>query len=70
VSKAMKDYTDLLPQTIFFRPHHSFVVNRLFVTRYDKSGILHLKNGAEIPVAVRKREEVLELILGNKSGGL
>lgn len=69
VSGAMKDYTDVLPATTFFRPHISFLVNRLFVTRYDKSGLLHLKNGAEIPVAVRKREEVLELILGNKSGG-
>ncbi len=70
VSGALKDYIDILHPGYFFRPHHSFLVNRLFVTQYDKSGILHLKNGAEIPVAVRSRQEVLELILGSKSGGL
>ena len=66
----MKDYTDILPVGWFFRPHHSYLVNRLFVRQYDKSGILHLKNGAEIPVAVRNRQEVLELVLGNKTSGL
>ena len=66
ISGALKDFADVLPESGFFRAHNSYLVNILYVTRYDKSGILHLENGAEIPVAVRKRDEVLQYLVGRK----
>lgn len=66
ISGALKDYADVLPETRFFRAHHSYLVNTLYVTRYDKNGILHLTGGAEVPVAVRKRDEVLQYLVGGK----
>ena len=68
ISGALKDFADVLPEGGFFRAHNSYLVNILHVTRYDKSGILHLDHGAEIPVAVRKRDEVLQYLVGRKGG--
>lgn len=64
ISGALKDYADVLPEVRFFRAHHSYLVNTDSVTRYDKTGILHLSGGAEVPVAVRKRDEVLQYLTG------
>ncbi len=66
ISGALKDFADVLPDSRFFRAHHSYLVNTLYVTRYDRNGILHLAGGAEVPVAVRKREEVLQYLVGGK----
>ncbi len=66
ISGALKDFADVLPETRFFRAHHSYLVNTLYVTRYDKNGMLHLSGGAEVPVAVRKRDEVLQYLVGGK----
>jgi len=56
VSKNIGYYQKLLPQTLFFRNHHSFIVNLTHIKKVYKNrgGILLLKNGAEIPVAQRK----------------
>lgn len=66
LSSPLKDYEDILPDSKFIRVHNSYLVNRMQVSRYDKVGILHLNNGAEIPVAVRKREEVLRYLVGGR----
>jgi len=66
ISGALKDFADVLPESRFFRAHHSYLVNTLYVTRYDKSGVLHLAGGSEVPVAVRKRDEVLQYLVGGK----
>ncbi|MBS1645020.1 MAG: response regulator transcription factor [Bacteroidetes bacterium] len=66
LSSPLKDYEEILPEKHFIRVHNSYLVNRAMVSKYDKSGILHLVNGAEIPVAVRKREDVLRYLVGNR----
>ncbi|MEO6833721.1 MAG: LytTR family DNA-binding domain-containing protein [Chitinophagaceae bacterium] len=66
LSSPLKDYEDILPDSRFIRVHNSYLVNRSQVSRYDKAGILHLNNGAEIPVAVRKRDEVLRYLVGGR----
>lgn len=67
ISGALKDFADVLPEARFFRAHHSYLVNTSYVTRYDKNGILQLTGGAEVPVAVRKRDEVLQYLTGGKN---
>jgi two-component system LytT family response regulator len=58
-TKTLKDYEELLPGTSFLRTHQSYMVNELYIDRYHpKQGILHLKDGKQIPVSFRKRELV------------
>lgn len=64
VSKPLKEFTNHLPEDIFIRVHQSYLVNVAFIDRYDKSRYLYLKNGAKIPVSVRKKDNVIARIFG------
>jgi two-component system LytT family response regulator len=65
VSKSIKEYEELLPNW-FIRPHQSYLVNHHFIDRYHKDGYLVLRNGAEIPVATRRKEIILEYLTGER----
>ncbi|CAM4126884.1 MULTISPECIES: LytR/AlgR family response regulator transcription factor [Flavobacterium] len=62
-SKTLKEFEERLLNTNFIRPHQSFIVNMKFIDKYDKSGIIHLKNKKEIPVSSRKKESFLASFL-------
>lgn len=60
-SKTIKEYEDTLHEPSFLRPHQSFLVNSNYIDRYRKDdNFLVLKNGKEIPVAVRRKDLVIE----------
>ena len=63
VSNPIKEYEQLLPETWFLRPHQSYLVNNNFIDRYNKDGYLLLKNGSSIPVATRKKDYVVKMLL-------
>ncbi|MEZ4796077.1 MAG: LytTR family DNA-binding domain-containing protein [Flavobacteriaceae bacterium] len=63
VSKTLKEFEERLSNVNFTRPHQSFMVNLKFIDKYDKSGIIHLKNGKKIPVSSRKKESFLNSFL-------
>lgn len=68
-SKTIKEYHELLPVTQFLRPHQSYVVNFRFIDRYRRGidgGDIILKNGAEVPVATRRKDEVIAAITGSR----
>ncbi|GAA0565370.1 LytR/AlgR family response regulator transcription factor [Chitinophaga japonensis] len=65
VSRPLKYYDDLLPEKWFLRPHQSYLVNRLCIDRFMKSGAIVLKNKTEIPVSVRRRDYVLQQLVRN-----
>lgn len=68
VSKTLKEFEERLTKASFTRPHQSFMVNLKFIDKYDKSGVIHLKNGKKIPVSSRKKEPFLSSFLKwNKS---
>jgi len=64
VSRPIKSYENILNANTqkFIRTHQSYIVNNLYIRRYHKDGYLILKTGTEIPVAQRKREELLRLL--------
>lgn len=64
VSKAMKEYEDILLDYDFFRPHHSYLVNLNYITKLNKSdgGFLVLKDGSEIPVSLRRKKKLIEVL--------
>ncbi|WP_343702819.1 LytTR family DNA-binding domain-containing protein [Chitinophaga sp.] len=66
VSKSIKEYEELLPDTWFLRPHQSYLVNHRFIDRYHKDGYLVLRNNIEIPVSTRRKDFVMEYLTGNR----
>lgn len=64
VSKTLKEYEDLLSGSGFFRVHQSHLVNLLHVKKYNRfpESRIILSTNEIIPVAVRKRSILLELL--------
>lgn len=60
VSKPLKEFEELLCENSFVRTHKSFLVNFDHIERFDRTrgGYVVLKNGKEIPVASRKKNEL------------
>jgi len=63
-SKTLKEFEELLSPSIFFRIHHSYLINLNFIKRYIKGdgGQIELQNGAYVDVSRRKKEEFLKAI--------
>ncbi len=63
-SKTLKDFEELLPDDVFFRPHHSYIINLNCIKKYIKGdgGQIEMQNGAYIEVSRRKKEEFLGLL--------
>lgn len=60
-SRKLKEIEDSLPPQLFFRIHHSFVVNLQYVVRYQRGrgGYVILYNGSSLPVSSARKEEFL-----------
>ena len=67
VSKILKEFEAQLTAANFTRPHQSFIVNLKFIDKYDKSGVIHLKNGKKIPVSSRKKEQFVKFFLNQNT---
>lgn len=63
VSTTLKEYDDLLKDDGFYRVHKSYLINTSYIERFEKSdgGNVILENNCRIPVASRKREELLAM---------
>jgi two-component system LytT family response regulator len=66
-SKTLKDFEDLLPPDIFFRTHHSHLINLNYIKRYIKGdgGQIEMHDGTCIDVSRRKKEDFLKA-MGSK----
>ncbi len=64
VTRTLKNFEQLLEKHDFIRVHQSHLVALKYVREFVKKdgGYLHMKNGDLIPVSVRKRAEVVELL--------
>lgn len=67
VTRTLKQFEDLLKDHPFLRVHQSHLVNISYIQEFSKKegGFLKMKYGAAVPVAIRKKAEVLELIERN-----
>ena len=63
VSKVLKEYDELLKDSGFIRVHKSHLINMNFITSYEKSngGYILMKDKAEVPVSVRKKDFVMKI---------
>ncbi|MCX7549636.1 LytR/AlgR family response regulator transcription factor [Xanthomarina sp. F2636L] len=64
VTKTLKYFADMLKSYNFIRIHQSHLVNLECVSEYIKTdgGYLMLKNGENVPVSVRKKVEIIEIL--------
>lgn len=64
VSKHLKEYEETLLKHGFFRIHRSFMVNLNKVRKIDRTegNTLLLDGGHTVPVSVRRKEELLEVL--------
>ena len=64
VSQTLGDYEDMFDEYGFIRIHKSYLVNLQFIKRYEKGegGKIILNDNSSIPVASRKKEQLLELL--------
>jgi len=64
VTKTLKYFADMLKSYQFLRVHQSHLVNLQCISAFIKTdgGYLMLKNGENIPVSVRKKNEVMEIL--------
>ena len=70
VSKTLREFEDMLKEFGFFRVHKSFLVNLFSISKFEKAdgGYLVMENKDRVPVASRKKEQLLELF-ERMSGG-
>lgn len=63
-SRTLKEFEEILPSDIFFRPHNSHIINLQYIKRYLRGdgGQVEMKNGTYILVSRRKKEEFLKVI--------
>lgn len=60
--KNLKEYESILPQDVFFRIHHSHLININFVKRYHKmNSIVEMEDGIKIPLALRRKKDFLSI---------
>ena len=64
VSKGMCEYTGILEEYGFARPHQSYLVNINQIQKIDKAygGIIIMENGSEIPISKRRKQHFLSLL--------
>jgi two-component system, LytTR family, response regulator len=61
VSRRLKQMEEILPESLFFRIHKSFLVNLNYIETYKKSeGYIILQSGEKLEVATRRGDEFLQ----------
>ncbi|MBU6342350.1 MAG: LytTR family DNA-binding domain-containing protein [Bacteroidetes bacterium] len=61
--KALKELELDLPQRLFCRSHHSFIVHMRYIDRVEKTGrngLIHLSNGMQVGISVQRMHEFEE----------
>ena len=63
-SKALREYDEMLEDAGFFRIHKSYLINLRHIKRFEKldGGFIVLTNDHKLPVATRKKEELLGML--------
>lgn len=64
ITRPMKDFEELLPETVFFRLHQSHIINLFFVKKIlrEDGGYALLEDGAKVPVARRRKDALMEVL--------
>ncbi|HOY47973.1 MAG TPA: LytTR family DNA-binding domain-containing protein [Flavobacteriales bacterium] len=63
-SKTLREFEDILPSQLFFRIHHSYIIHLEHLKEYHRGegGEVVMRDGNHLPVARRRKDELLETI--------
>ncbi|MFD2565835.1 LytR/AlgR family response regulator transcription factor [Pseudotenacibaculum haliotis] len=61
-SKPIKKILEVLSEDVFVRCHQSYIVNKKYVSKYNKNGVLVLIQDIKVPVSSRRQDYVLKRI--------
>lgn len=63
-TKNLKDFESILPEGVFFRVHHSWIINMKYIRKYyrGKSSYMELDDGSTVAVSIRKKGKFLDLL--------
>lgn len=66
VSKTLKEFDDLLSEFNFMRVHRSHLINLKYIDRFEKAdgGMVIMSDGSKVEVSHRKKEALLNYIVG------
>ncbi len=64
ISRTLKEFDAMFKDLNFFRTHQSHLINLNYFDRYEKKegGIVHMKDGSTLPVAVRKKDQLINAL--------
>ncbi len=64
VTKTLKQFETLFNDHDFVRTHRSHLIQMKYIQEYVRKdgGFLKLKNGDEIPIAIRKKAEIMQVL--------
>lgn len=64
VSHTLKEYESTLENSGFYRIHRSYIVNLKKIERFDRGdgGMIFLEGGQTLPVSVRKKDKMMEVL--------
>jgi len=68
VSKNVGDIEKELPSDVFYRCHHSYIINVKHIEKIElnRSGSITCSNGNKLPVSQRKKREFMDFITRSK----
>jgi two-component system LytT family response regulator len=63
-TKNLKDFEGILPEGIFLRVHHSWIINMKYLRKYyrGKSSYMELEDGSTVAVSIRKKGKFLDFL--------
>ncbi|MFT4203447.1 MAG: LytTR family DNA-binding domain-containing protein [Chitinophagaceae bacterium] len=62
IARTLKQFEEMLSAHGFFRVHNSHLVNLEYVKKYERSGILTLRDGTRLEVSSRRRAELMHCL--------
>ncbi len=67
VAKTLKEFEELLRDYNFYRVHNSHVINLAYIKSYNKGkgGFVTMKDGAEVEVSTRRKDDFLKSMMNN-----
>ena len=64
ISKTLGEYEEILEGHHFIRIHKSFLVNKNYVTKVDREGMVYMSDGKILSISRRRKEVVMGLLNG------
>ena len=62
ISKTLGEYEEILEEHGFLRIHKSYLINRKFITKIDREGVVIMSDGKALAFSRRRKESVMSIL--------